>query len=40
MRGTYDADGEYKRLNIVALNGGAFIARKDDPGACPGKGGR
>lgn len=38
VRGTYDADGEYKRLNIVALNGGAFIARKDDPGACPGEG--
>lgn len=36
--GTYAADGAYKRLNIVALNGGAFIARKDDPGSCPGEG--
>lgn len=38
VRGTYDAAAIYRRLNIVALNGGAFIARKDDPGACPGDG--
>lgn len=38
VRGTYEPEGEYKRLNIVALNGGAWIARKDDPGPCPGDG--
>lgn len=37
IRGTYAADGDYAALNIVALNGGAFIARKDDPGPCPGE---
>lgn len=37
VRGTYDPEAEYKRLNIVALNGGAFIARKDNPGLCPGE---
>ena len=37
VRGTYDAAATYRRLNIVALNGGAFIARKDDPGPCPGE---
>jgi len=36
VRETYDPDASYRRLNIVALNGGAFIARKDDPGPCPG----
>lgn len=38
VRGTWDASSVYRRLNIVALNGGAFIARKDDPGPCPGEG--
>jgi hypothetical protein len=28
----------YEALNIVALNGGAFIAKCDEPGACPGDG--
>jgi hypothetical protein len=27
-----------KKLDIVALNYGAFIARQDDPGPCPGDG--
>lgn len=37
--GTFDpAERGYKRLNIVALNGAAFIARRDDPGVCPGAG--
>lgn len=36
--GTFDDAAAYKRLNIVALNGAAFIARKDNPGACPGEG--
>ena len=28
----------YGELDIVALNGGSFIARQDNPGACPGDG--
>jgi len=36
VRGTY-AEGEtYVFLDIVALNGCSFIARADNPGACPG----
>ena len=27
-----------KALDIVALNGGSFIAKKDNPGPCPGAG--
>lgn len=38
VRGTFDASSVYRRLNIVALNGAAFIARKDEPGPCPGEG--
>jgi len=37
-RGTYRDVGEYKELDIVALNGCSFIAKRDDPGACPGDG--
>ncbi len=36
--GLYKPDSEYKRLNMVALNGGQFIAKRDDPGQCPGEG--
>lgn len=35
--GTYDPDKSYGRLNIVAMNGGAFISRKATPGPCPGE---
>jgi hypothetical protein len=38
VRGTYVADGQYKRFDIVALGGSGFIARADDPGDCPGPG--
>jgi hypothetical protein len=38
LRGTYDPKESYKRFDIVALNGSSFIARKDDPGECPGAG--
>ena len=38
VRGTFAADGVYKRLDIVAFNGGSFIARRDNPGECPGPG--
>jgi hypothetical protein len=36
--GTYDAREKYERLDIVALDGAAFIARRDNPGICPGEG--
>jgi len=38
VRGTYNAEGNYKAFDIVALNGGSFVALKDAPGACPGDG--
>jgi hypothetical protein len=38
VRGTFKADESYRALDIVALNGGSFIARRDDPGDCPGEG--
>jgi hypothetical protein len=36
--GTFDAEATYCELEIVALNGGSFIALKDNPGPCPGEG--
>jgi integrin beta 3 len=38
VRGTYDPDMKYQRLDVVAVNGGSFIARHDVPGPCPGEG--
>jgi hypothetical protein len=38
VRGTFDETADYQRLDIVALNGGSFIALKDAPGPCPGGG--
>jgi hypothetical protein len=38
VRGTFVSGAEYKTLDIVALGGGSFIARQDDPGTCPGDG--
>jgi len=38
VRGTFDAKQTYAALDIVALDGGGFIARRDDPGSCPGEG--
>jgi hypothetical protein len=38
VRATFDMDIAHKQLDIVALNYGAFIARQDDPGPCPGDG--
>lgn len=35
--GTYEPGGTYHRLNVVALNGASFVAKKDDPGPCPGE---
>jgi hypothetical protein len=38
VRGTFDETQEYRRLDVVALNGGSFIALKEAPGPCPGSG--
>jgi hypothetical protein len=38
VRGTFHETAEYRCLDVVALNGGCFIARKDAPGPCPGAG--
>jgi hypothetical protein len=38
VRGTYDVHERYAKLDIVALDGAAFIAKHDDPGICPGDG--
>lgn len=36
VRGTWRATERYGKFDIVAVDGSAFIARKDAPGACPG----
>jgi hypothetical protein len=38
VRGTFDAKTSYRASDIVALNGGSFIAKHDSPGVCPGEG--
>ena len=38
VRGTWAAHEAYRALDVVALNGASFIARRDDPGNCPGDG--
>ena len=38
VRGTFDETSDYRRLDVVAFNGGSFVARKDAPGPCPGSG--
>lgn len=36
VRGTYQAGERYSKLDVVALNGGSFVARRNNPGECPG----
>ena len=36
VRGTWRADAEYRALDIVARDGGCFIAKCDAPSVCPG----
>jgi hypothetical protein len=36
VRGTYDPSAAYGHLDVVVFNGSAFIAKRDDPGLCPG----
>jgi len=38
VRGLFTENESYGRLDIVALNGSSFIAKKNDPGPCPGAG--
>src|SRR5262249_25618407 len=38
VRGAFNETAEYRHLDVVALNGGSFIALKDAPGPCPGSG--
>jgi len=38
IRSTWNEGETYHRLDVVALNGAAFCARRDDPGPCPGDG--
>jgi hypothetical protein len=38
VRGRFSDKEIYKALDIVALNGGSFIAKKNNPGPCPGAG--
>lgn len=38
IRSTYDPEAEYGHLDVVVLNGSAFVARSDNPGPCPGEG--
>ncbi|AZO77491.1 MULTISPECIES: hypothetical protein [unclassified Bosea (in: a-proteobacteria)] len=38
IRGTWAEDAEYQALDVVALGGASFAARRDHPGACPGEG--
>jgi len=38
VRGTYQAGTNYTRGDMLALDGASFIARKDNPGKCPGDG--
>src|SRR5215831_13082681 len=38
VRGTFGETADYGRLDLVACNGGSFIALKDAPGPCPGSG--
>jgi hypothetical protein len=38
IRGTFDAQAKYTLGDVVALDGASFIARRDDPGVCPGGG--
>src|SRR5262249_61805526 len=38
IRGTFDPKANYSSSDVVACNGASFIARRDNPGVCPGAG--
>jgi hypothetical protein len=38
VRGTFDTREQYRELDVVAFDGATWIARRDNPGLCPGDG--
>lgn len=38
VRGTFAPDAAYQALDVVAFDGSAFVAKTNNPGACPGEG--
>jgi hypothetical protein len=40
LRGTYDPRTTYSALDVIAKDGGIYIAKQDAPGTCPGEGWR
>jgi hypothetical protein len=38
LRGTYSMAASYRAGDVAMLNGSSFVARRDNPGACPGDG--
>ena len=38
VRGLFSDSETYEKLDIAAVNGSSFIAKKDNPGPCPGPG--
>ena len=38
VRGTWNEAAEYHQNNLVAYNGGSWVALRDAPGSCPGPG--
>ena len=38
VRGTFAVDVKYKQLDVVVSDGASFIAKRDNPGLCPGDG--
>jgi hypothetical protein len=38
IRGTWLESETYQALDVVAINGASFAARREDPGPCPGEG--
>jgi hypothetical protein len=38
VKGTFDLNATYVRHDVVITDGNSFVAKKDNPGACPGDG--
>jgi hypothetical protein len=38
VRETYNVHEKYQRLDVVVVDGAPWIARRDNPGMCPGEG--
>lgn len=38
VRGLFNPQESYRALDVVSLDGGAFVAKRDNPGMCPGDG--